>query len=685
MQKNFKEYIEESLNSPLEFYMTDDTDMPREIYAALNLDGTDYGFSLVLSKTEKVYLLHTYRILNGKKRYWSFKTKVDIRPVLSTSLKFVEACMPFIQSKMDGIIIGMPGGKDAAKYQRLLTLALKKTYINKFKVVPVKKLSDKVVPKLFIIKKSVDPVKLFKSQIMSKYFEIVPNASNLDEVLTDEVVDDIAKPKKKMKPNASTTPSTKYSFYGLETDTDHSDEKVQAVFDMPSSADFVDHTKNTDENLDVELPVFDTSNVGMFEAMVALTVNMPSMSAKIREKGFEESEFNKDNFKWVLGKLDNPAMKDILSVVGLFDKVSGKYAEPEKFIPLLKKYASEYKKTIASSGDYDPASIDVLYKMGEYNEKLKQNSNPSLSSNIQIKKEATAVKISDLKSGVPGNLAPEFGDDGAFDVSSPISEIKESVTWLTKTYEKSLDELANNDYGTYSHVYKYTGSSYDYYNDRIRESVQELATSWSATGDVTEKVIANAAKKVIDESPHVVDMYRAFEKVIPSPEPLWTYRAGTIPEELANLIEPGYEYVDPAFLSTSLRRDTSFGNNLRLAIYNPKGTKMLPMLNRSKHSIEKEVILPPMSLLKVIRIDKAEYGRYILTCVNMGSLMDSFLNKAELAEQTQLNMIGRYAMAFSEEKKKEKEYDPDGKYSSNIDDTLSKALIAALKRAKKQK
>lgn len=52
----------EALNSPVEFYMTDDTKMPNEIYAAYELNGTDYGMSLVRSQWAGTYIFNFYMI-----------------------------------------------------------------------------------------------------------------------------------------------------------------------------------------------------------------------------------------------------------------------------------------------------------------------------------------------------------------------------------------------------------------------------------------------------------------------------------------------------------------------------------------------------------------------------------------------------------------------------------------------
>ena len=47
--------LEESLNSAVDFYLTDDTKLPRLVYATYQLDGVDYGMSLEETNFPKVY------------------------------------------------------------------------------------------------------------------------------------------------------------------------------------------------------------------------------------------------------------------------------------------------------------------------------------------------------------------------------------------------------------------------------------------------------------------------------------------------------------------------------------------------------------------------------------------------------------------------------------------------------
>jgi hypothetical protein len=224
------------MNSAIEFNMTDDTIMPKQIFAALSINGSDYGFSLVQSTYDKVYVLELYRIVSVKKRTWAFKTNADIRPVLSSLLKFVESSYPFIKSKMDGIIIDIPGKSGSEKYEKLLSRILKKTYISTFRVVPVKKTTDKSRNYIFITRKAIQPAAIFKSAAFHKHFEFDPKNMPVEELFTSENVDQMVEPYRAMKPTVSLEPSKRYAFKNIELANVIEDEEVNLIVDIAEKA-----------------------------------------------------------------------------------------------------------------------------------------------------------------------------------------------------------------------------------------------------------------------------------------------------------------------------------------------------------------------------------------------------------------------------------------------------------------
>jgi hypothetical protein len=228
--------LSESMDSALDFYMTDDTIMPKQIYASVSVNGSDYGISLVETTYDKVYVLELYRIVSVKRRNWSFKTPSDIRPVLSTLLKFVESSYPFIKNRMHGIIIDIPGSSGSEKYERLLSRIIKKTYIQTFRVVPVKKTTDKAKNFLFIVKKSVTPETIFSSVAFKKHFEFDPKGLSVAEISTSDNLEQMITPYKIQKPNVSLEPSKKYAFKKIELGNEIDVEDIKVLDDIANKA-----------------------------------------------------------------------------------------------------------------------------------------------------------------------------------------------------------------------------------------------------------------------------------------------------------------------------------------------------------------------------------------------------------------------------------------------------------------
>jgi len=174
------EYIVESLNTPAEFDMTDQTILPRQIYATFTIDDSNYGMSLVESSYSKVYILELYRILNVNKKLWSFKKTSHIRQALSTVIKFIEASAPFLQGKLDGIQIVLPKKANSERLQTLLEKIIKKSYIKKFKSVKFTRKTTQVKPFLFMVRRGINPDSLFSSVKFQKHFDFSEKKSDVN-------------------------------------------------------------------------------------------------------------------------------------------------------------------------------------------------------------------------------------------------------------------------------------------------------------------------------------------------------------------------------------------------------------------------------------------------------------------------------------------------------------------------
>lgn len=415
---NFKNYLEEqelfeSLNTPVEFYMTDDTEIPKQIYGAFELNGTDYGISLVLTGYSKVYQLDFYRIVNVKKRMWAFKTAADIRPCLSTVIKFIESCLPFIQQKMDGLIIDLPKKAESTKYQKFMQKMINKTYVRRYVPQYVTKKTDKAQNYMFLVKKGIKPESLFKTVTFTKHFDF-------SQSVPAEVLDE-AKPYKHQKTSVSKTPSKKYVFDGIGMEY-VADEDMVNTLDKAKKTDVAQSAKEKVAQLETSKPkekdagtktnlskddenilssfnvVKDYFNPNENKAAIAAILSINGLEKAfdiINKKGFDPSKFNFDNFKYVAQNGFHgmpPEVQAMLQKAGLFDthgallkdadywkSVSEKMAEPEIQVmrESWKKITSALNKTkeVIKQSKYDfdwapnldPNNIlTVLYNAGSF-------------------------------------------------------------------------------------------------------------------------------------------------------------------------------------------------------------------------------------------------------------------------------------------------------------------------------
>jgi len=163
---------------------------------------------------------------------------------------------------------------------------------------------------------------------------------------------------------------------------------------------------------------------------------------------------------------------------------------------------------------------------------------------------------------------------------------------------------------------------------------------------------------------------------------LWVYRNTYLPDK--SVIIPGYQYVDPAFLSTSLRDDLSFGGD-QMRIYLPKGSKVIPILNHSKHSGEQEILLPPCSVVKVVEVVKdSSSGKMGIQGVFMGSAFKSITSelKKKLKLSEEYNSMRDILEILAMNEEKEPPYDPAGKFSDIHDQELDELISNAIAKGK---
>ena len=623
------------MDSPAEFYMTDDTKMPRQIFAAFELDGTQYGMSLELSNFDRIYIMKFYRINNGKRRYWAFKKPAHIRRSLSTLLKFAEATLPFIKPRLDGIIVVIPGKYATQRFNRFTQLLIKKTYIKTFRYVPVVQDKQNSYNYLFFTKKTVNPKSLFKSKAFKSYnFEV-------DGALPVEAAEDV-KEKKKPKASVSTKPSTKYQFKGYEVNNNDIDP---ALLDDLSKAKQVDEPKKKEDD---ELPSFSDEEL-------VYVANPKVYDALIAKGGFDPKKFNVENLSWVI-KQNFP--KPILD-----DLIDKEYWDPNG-LKLTTKGANAFKKAMQKISD-NPKAVSIigtLYKIQKVNdlsEKTDKKKEPAKEANI---------KPSDLPYDLPGS--GEFVSDellapyGSFEIQE---KIKEKRDYIYDKYCKA-NEAAFSEEEIFN-VKDYTDYHYSDFNNPLREATIEFFEDTGKLNPQQRKRVQRKPNKLLVDS---------FAKAKPLEEGIWVYRGGYIRSKDIETFVPGSDYVDPAFVSTSLKSGNTFGmQNIKFVIYIPAGSRVIPALKDtwSTHPSEMEIILPPMAVQKVIKtqaIDNVIVAHTVFT----GSAYDDIMS-------AMLAMNEEYVM--TEAKKPTKKYDPNGKYGGTTTDSKTIEKIMKIVKSKKVK
>ncbi len=680
MQK-FSAYLEESvlnesLKSPVEFYMTDDTKMPKEIYAAFDLDGTTYGLSLIESEYDKVYMLDFYRIVSVKKRFWSFTKANHIRTCLSTVIKFMEACVPFVQNRMHGIIIDIPGKTGSEKYASFIERVLKRSYVKKYRSVPVVKTTDKARNYLFLVKVGVEPTSLFKTATFHKNFKFDAGKP----VITSDEMDEGKGYYKTIKQTVSVKPSQKFAFNKLgvelvaDEDTVSLLDKASKQYKMEKIAKVSIEPKKIHATIDLSATKEIFSQGGLHtpgkyyqpEENV-FNLSYPHLMAtifstafdKVKMYGFAEDKFSISNLEYVSSQsfknLPAAVQKSLIDD-GIFTssgKIDLTYSQKVenlkdafKAFMLMDKYeVNTFESSMKNAFVDDPSSSAIKSTPKSY--KLELDKKP-----VSFVPGFDTANLSSPYSGPNGFLED---NENALLKQESIFKMPEVDKWITK-----LDV-----YGEGAPLYEYSGASYGDCNDPLRQMISDKKLSASY---VNSKATANSIK-----------MLKYFKKNAPALDAgIWVYRNTNTPD--VEKYEVGDDYIDAAFLSTSIRSSMSLASegNTRLKIYLPKGTRCLPILTKSVHPQENEIVLPAASVLRIMEIyDEFAYNgakaHRRMVCTMIGSAYESLLDGIEndlLLEQQRKNLIV--------DKKKKKEYDPQDKWSAPTSSFSESKMIKGL-------
>lgn len=663
--------LNEALDSPVEFYMTDDTKMPNEIYAAFQVSESDYGMSLIKSQWKDVYVLELYYIVNKKRRKWRVKQKGDLKYCLSSVIKFFEACQPFLGNKLKGIIMDLPTAKDSERYVNLLGRIIKKSHIKTYREVPVVKSSDKSRNYLFMIKKTIQPEQLFKSVTFSKHFIFDKNTSEVS--MDSEAMDMASELYKNPKQTVSTEPSDMLAFGKLKVQATANKELLDALdmavykfnlakldkADKPSSDINTPNVKFTQLGTEVK----NIMGMRKIPQSVLFAYLLPDGYKNINKYGFDESKFNEGNANYVLNqnfvKLPESLKESIIqnTILDKSGRVNfGNIKDREVFFKNLKNFANIEESEITKLKD-------LFGKVQNAAAPTKAQPAEKLDLNFEVISNVDAFSTSNDSVALQENI-----------YTIPFKEKdeniigKKSVVYKMPSVQKWFSDPDKSKVVGYKKLVQYTGPSAFSWNGELRDMFKTKKLNFNDINEDIQKLM----KYFITDAPKLGDA-------------IWTYRNADLPEHY----NVGEDIIDSAFLSTSIRSTMDLGDegNSRMKIYLPKGTKCFPILDESKHSNENEILLPPTSVLKIIEKEVVESGKVCYTCIMLGSVNESLVESGSdtiLLENAQ-NKEGEDLMTEAQKNKnknkdkvEELDYNPEDKWGAPMG---TRETSRSLKRA----
>lgn len=670
-------FLTESLNDPLEFYMTEDTKMPREIYSAFELDGIQYGMSLILTKYDKVYMLDFYRIVNVKKRSWSFYKPNHVRKCLSTVIKFMESCYPFLQAKMDGMIIEIPGKTGSEKYAKFLNRIIKKSYIKKYRDVPVEKTTKKARNYLFLVKKGLEPTSLFKTATFHKNFKF----DNGSAIFDDKIMGQTTEPYKKVKPTVSTKPHKKYAFGAAKVELT-ADANTVEMLDKASELYKInknlDNDTKKDEEYSVSLHADSVKMVisngsggpgfGENKSSKLITLSIPHVMAiilpnafkKIKEVGYDTNKIIMDDLKYAasqgFSKLPKK-LKDELIDAGMFQS-NGQLNDAPANMETIKGSLAGFM--FIEEPEIEKLKAKIEERIGD----VKGTSPSNTGNDVKVYKlELEKEPVSVLESFSTANESSPYSGGIGFVESDEDVEKKKTEVLKMPEVEKWYNNFDTSSKKGPSQLHYYTGIGAGDMNNELRRLVNQKEIKWD---------------NISSQKDNILTLMEYFKKAPKINSGIWVYRNADTPG--VEKYEVGDDYIDAAFLSTSVKSsmNLSASGNLRLKIYVPKGTRCFPIFGKSEHKSEDEIVLPPMSLLRITEIydNVKKEGHRMMVCTMLGSAFEDALE------------LGNEGILLEQENKKKKKYNPEdkwGKPTSSYEDAanIKKLLVTKKIKAKR--
>lgn len=671
--------LNESLNTPQEYYMTNDTKMPTSIYAAFSVEDRKYIMCLEETSDKGVYILEVGRIGDngGKTYWWKFHQPSDILPVLATTLHFVQSATAWMGPKMRGIAVQFKQGASdqMVRATRIAQRIIKKSYVKSFTLVPVAQpaITDKdkyyhqKIRYMFIAKKGIPLSTVFGGSTFKKY------SFNGKEAPAEAI--EQLEPKKVKKPSNTLKPSKKYSFGQFAIDTPADEElidkvqKVSLTQSDPTTSAKVKTNDDVKKEYEKALNLASQGGANGLAGMIMAMSAFSSMTNALKKHGFDSSKLNWNNLEYVINNSTTKGEKALLASAGMLDIGNASVKNKWEFVmskigsapssPLMqditKDSGQQTKKFLSTYPAGEPAASSNPVGTTAPNKVLKSNIDP---------KELVAT--------MPGSGIVVKMDGSQFDEVDGSWETKKKHIQFDLGYQEEVAKLK-----TLNNVVTYSGHQYDKYNQPLRNTMKKLFAGQALTNAEIKELTSNTGK--------FQKLFKAFNDIKPLPESLWVYRGTSIPGPEKEKVIPGYDFVDPAFLSTSLKPTISFGYD-RLRIYLPKGSKVIPILGHSKHPSEQEVLLPPSSVIKVVEVEIVGSNRYAVQGVFTGSAFKSITEmlKKQLTmteDYDTINSLKEFMMMIEQEDKQPK-YEPEGKFGGEYDAELAQLINDAVKKGK---
>lgn len=671
---SFRNYcLNEALTSPVPYYLTDDTVVPQKLYASFMIDDGRYIIAMVQSKVPGVYYMEVGRTgkEGGKVTWWKFHSPKHIIPALSTVVSFSESALELIgKGVFKGVAVKLRKAAANKSIDRAVKIAnriINTKFKSKLNMLPVSqeeggnKYGDKFI---FIARKGQTAANLFSGD---KHFAGYDFGKKQPVKAQD--IEKAVKPKKVMKPVAVVKPSTKYSFaqYDVDVPASLDQEMLDKLISMKPAGTGEKKAENKKQVPPLNI-MYDTAlsdgNVATFRAAaVSLIKPFSSMVKSLAKNGFDESKLEWKNL-FARTKQVSDEERKLLINIGLYLETA---ASKIRWIGALEEI-SKNEPASKSSAYYKKSKQNIAQLLKQQDDKTKSDDTKLVSDEI---------KPTDFVSTIPGSSNQEA--DPTKNDWSAVWGLKENASNIARHlyYDMGyVDELPK--LGGFSKMKSYTGNTFNSYNNPLRNIIGDLLKGKNVSDSDIEKIAKGNNK--------FVSLFKMFKDVKPLEKSLWVYRGTYIPESEKEKIVPGYQYVDPAFMSTSTSQNINFGND-KLRIFLPKGSKVLPALYASKHDTEKEVILPPASVIKVIEVIRpVNQNKIFIQGVFTGSAFESILAdmKKRLTKKEYYDNIDLLTITerLLEEMKKdqEKEYNPEDKYASDFDVELSDIITDKIEK-----